>query len=289
MRLCTLLVLSIMIIGCKHQDANTSTNPARSVATLRPVNDKELLDSLKNQYKEHYNKVKDPEQYERYLGTTDFCYDEERLKIHKALFSNTKDERLTNKKLGYGSHEKASDSLLNSFTIKERLVFAFVYPEFHSQTCGMFIDLDNFHNDVIFPLSLQGPEGFYASNRQLKALLKNKDSVAYYLNACYKHEVNIPIEIYSYIRKLDLYESIPMLLEQYNKKGNPFITGTFVTMMVEDNYQPFMKSRLLNDMKGRLYNDGDSAYMLNSVENTPERIKELFFHIQNYYEWKSQG
>lgn len=276
MRLFILLITVISLFGCKQQGSKSLTTP---------LNDNDLLDSLKNAYKEHYKDVNDPRGFVPYIGTTEFCYDKERLKIHKLLFSDTKDERFSN---DYRSHKKASDSLINTFSIKERLVFALVYPEEFSQTCGFYIDLNDIPYDYISTDLPRGPDGYYASDRQLTLLEKNKDSVAIYLKSCYKEKKNIPLELYRYIIELELYQSISMLIEHYNKKENTFITETFLAFMIRDNYLPFMNSKLFNEMKGKFYKEGDSSWDLDRVEKTPERLKELLFHIQNYYQWKLQ-
>jgi len=269
------LIILISLCSCKKNESKNST---------AQNNDQKLLDSLKKEYQDYYKDLNDPNKYVSYIGTTGFCYDKERVKIHKILFSDTKDERLEGFK-GYGALEKISDSVINTFSIKERLVYALVYPEFYSQTCGYYIQPDDYIDAPIMPNLPRGPEGYYASERQHKALEKNIDSVAIYLNNCYENKEEIPLELYHLIIKNKIYKTIPMLLKLYKKKQSPFVLPVFIALMFEDNYQPFMNSELLKKMKHKFYK-GRGTWDLQPLDNTPERIQELLFHTKNYYEWK---
>lgn len=271
-------ILSVTVLfSCKKENEEISNR-------FNAINDKDYLDSIKAEYNNYYINPND-KSYKFHLGINDFCYDNTRLKVHKILFSDKKDERITGEFPAYKALEKINDSILNTFSIKEKLVFALIYPEKHSQTCGRPIELNEETNKFIFTRIPSGEEGFYASERQLNALKANPDSVSYYLTDCYSVKEEIPYEIYKFIIKLRLYKTIPFLIEENNKKPNSFILAVFINLMFEDNYKPFMDSKLLKDMKDDTH-FGENIWDFRAIEKTPERLDQLISLTQSFYKWK---
>ena len=286
------LIVVLLFISCK-KEKNEQLNKQK-------LNDKVLLDSIKKAYKDHYSKLyeppndsiakirKPPYTYVKYIGLEDFCFDKERLQVHKTLFSKGDFDKRFRGFVMYGkSVEKASDSTINNFTIKQSLVYALVYPEFSSQTCGVYYDYDDF-NEIIVPYFKTGPEGFHASERQKGLLKRGPDSVSYYLNQCYKTKEKIPITVHNIIKDLNLYECIPVLIESYNKRPNNLILTTFISLMFKDKYEPFFYTNTYKEMKkGDKFNRG-KIWNLTGVDATEEKINEVITSAQNYYQWKLQ-
>lgn len=274
MRFSTIILIFTFFISCKK-------NKQKS------INDFEFIDSIKNTYTS-FSKENEKKRYRIHIGLNDFCFENERFRLHKKIFKEKEDIRITDQFVHYQTIEEITTEELDSFTIKEKLIFALVYPEQHSQTCSKYIELNEEMNQHIFSYLPKGDEGFYPSERQIEALKENKDSVAFYLKQCYKNKDQIPFDIYLIVEEINLYQLIPLLIEHNNSKKNSFILALMIRLMMDDKYKPFLNSNLIKDLSdpnSKIINHRD----LKITKKTKEREEELLFHIQNYYTWKSNN
>jgi len=287
-----LLLLLATLFSCKNEEGKN--------LNTQELNDQKLLDSIKKAYQVHYDKMnippndsigkirKPPYAHPNFIGLADFCFDKERLFVHKILFSKGEQDNRFEGFTMYGkSIERASDSIINSFTIKQSLIYALVYPEFSSQTCSGYYNYDDF-NDFILPYFRSGPEGFHISKRQMKLLKRNTDSVSYYISECYLQKDAIPITVYNVIKNLNLYQCIPLLIETFNKKSNTLILTALINLMFEDKYPPFFESNIFKEMKGDGKFYKGRIWDLNGLDTSEKKIKEILTIAKNYYQWKLQ-
>ena len=289
-----LILLLIFLIACKNKESKVST---------QEIDYQAYADSLKQAYKKHYAPVytppndsiakirKPPYEYVSYIGLSEFCYDKTRVNIHRILLpNNAKDLRFEGKNSGFKNNNPISDESLGKMTIKERLVYALLYPEQYSQSCSIYISQEEieYRKQYIVFHKRRAPEGFHMSERQQQALSQDKDSVAYYLKACYQNKKTIPLGISDLILQLKLYQITPLLL-QFTRNEEDYVSLTIcMHLMFDDNYQPFIKSQFLKDaiLQSNYSGKDLKLWSLKPMIKNDQRISELESLIQSYYEWK---
>lgn len=176
-----------------------------------------------------------------------------------------------------------SEKDFTSLTAKEYFIYAMSYPERYYQSCSMYFQEADADQYIHAYLPKQG-EGFVISERQRDALVKNRDSVVFYLNQCLSEINSVPLNYKREIILLNAYECIPDLIRIYKAGGykDYYMLTVFLNLMMDTDFTQFRST----DLYFALYSDFDRDAKISFTESDKNAILDL---IDQYHEFKMKS
>lgn len=138
-------------------------------------------------------------------------------------------------------HQKMSDNMYNSLSLREKFTYHMIHAEDFSQNCDVFI-VENEHKKIFGHL----PDIFGDSNwsdRQYNFFKENRDSVMALIKESVLRSKRMGANYKHAIVELNGWEMIPFLISTYNtdKKDRDILT-VLMLLMQQNKYPVFLSS-----------------------------------------------
>lgn len=180
---------------------------------------------------------------------------------------------------------KISNNKLKSFTLKEKIIYCIYFPETYNQICDI---IEDHKAKFIYPYIDSDHFEHETSDRQLKILRDNRDSVIRYISLCFKSSESITNSEIWFLAQLNAYECMPDLLSLFSKNSNNEILTYCMLLMKKDKFEQFLKSKEYKGLYAKtskskeLYYDDHQRH----IRRTPEVVSNILALSNQYYKWK---
>ncbi|HMR92144.1 MAG TPA: hypothetical protein PKC69_07510 [Chitinophagaceae bacterium] len=149
-----------------------------------------------------------------------------------------------------------SREAFEKLSLREKFTYSMLHAESYSQNCDAMPPIQDEHKKIFGYL----PEAFdehYWSERQLKFLADNRDSVIALLTESINRTKKIGLNYKHAILEIKAWEMIPLLVKTYKiKSADLDILTLLMQLMKEGEYQPFLESASFTKLYGE-----DASYL----------------------------
>jgi hypothetical protein len=158
-----------------------------------------------------------------------------------------------------------------SLSLREKFTYQMIHAESYSQNCDAMPPIQD-EQKKIFAYLPDAFSEFSWSDRQIKFLTDNKDSVVALIKECVSKNNRIGINFKQAILEMNAREMIPFLIKTYKAGKKDFDILTLLLLLLKENkYEPFMTTASYKKLYGENSNYQD--YLIFNKANEDLIIK----------------
>ncbi|MBY0537724.1 MAG: hypothetical protein K2P88_17840 [Chitinophagaceae bacterium] len=169
----------------------------------------------------------------------------------------------------------------DSLTVRQKFTYAMMYPETFAQICSISLETES--EDKIIKFYLPRLSGdFQLSQRQRNFLIRNKDSVSFYIKELTQLNHQMGLNLKNAIAIANITELIPLIISEYRANTHDHYLLTLLIHLMEQNKSPeFLESSFFKEVaKNGSYYNASVAYTASNVEYVISSALK-FYYAQN--------
>lgn len=174
--------------------------------------------------------------------------------------------------------EKVKQADYLKLTLREKFTYHMIHGESYSQNCDVTPPIQDEHKKIFAHLpDIFGEHNW--SERQIKFLVTNRDSVMQWIKECVRTEKRLGLNLKHALIEINAREMIPFLVTTYktDKKDHDILT-VLLQLMLIGKYKEFMESQSYKKLYAPVVNY--DTYLNFNVANEELIIKRAtgFYH-----------
>lgn len=166
----------------------------------------------------------------------------------------------------------------DALSLREKFTYTMIHPEMYAQNCSIFVPQPN-EDQKIFGYLISWMNEETWSERQLKFLAQNRDSVMFIIKESVARSKRMGVNYKDAIVEIHAWEMIPFLITYYkeNKKDKDVLT-TLMLLMKNGNYTGFVKSKSYKNLYGAADNYESSMAFNKANEELTIQRAQAYYH-----------
>lgn len=173
-----------------------------------------------------------------------------------------------------------------ALSLREQFTYTMIHPEMYAQNCAIFVPQTK-EDQKIFGYLISWTNEETWSDRQLKFLEKNRDSVMAIIKESVTRSKRMGVNYKEALVEINAWEMIPFLIQYYevNKKDNDILT-TLMLLMKKGRHADFIQSKSYKSLYGVAGNYESSMAFNKANEMLTLQRAQAYYHSQKQHEQK---